>query len=384
MSGSELAEHAGYLGDAAKLGAYDRALSVLLGSGGRSVLDLGSGTGILGLLAARAGARLVYAVDSGSVIGPAAEVAARSPYANRIVHLRGRSTEIYLPEQVDVAVCDQIGGFVHDAGVLEAFADVRRRLLAPGGELVPSYFRLFLAPAECEVIRDQIELWGSSPAGIDFSSFRESAVNSEHTVEGDEARLLAAGVQIAEIAADHTSPIIGSGTAVVVEDGRCDGLVGWFEADMGGGATLTNRPGDPGRMRRWCTFYPLSSGVDVGKGDTVKFRVDVRPLLHAVTWQVTITVAGEPGANLRHSTLLGRFLTHDDLVRASGTPVVATAAGSTVARLLALADGTRSTDQVIAQLRDEHLLGTDDPSLEQTLRHTLERFSTPMPGGTPK
>jgi SAM-dependent methyltransferase len=378
MSASELAEHAGYLGDAVKLAAYAQALAALVG-GDDSVLDLGAGTGILGLLAARAGARVVYAVDSGPIIGPAAEVAARSPYADRIVHVRGRSTEIDLPEPVDVAVCDQIGGFVHDAGVLQLFADVRRRLLAPGGRLVPARFRLLVAPVTCATIREQIDLWGAAPAGIDFSPFRDAAVNTEHTVEGDDVHLLAAGTVVAEVDADHIEPIAGGGRVSIDEGGSCDGLVGWFEADMGGGAMLTNCPGDSRRMRRWCTFYPLSERVAVSDGDVVDAAVDVRPLLHAVTWRVTITdQTGEPWASERHSTLLGSFLADDELARTGGSSIVATRTGRALARSLALADGTRSTDEILEQLRVERLLDGRSPSMEERLRATLERFSTPM------
>ena len=62
MTSGELREHAGYLGDGVKIAAYEVALASL--APGRVVLDLGSGSGILGLLAARAGAKHVYAVDS--------------------------------------------------------------------------------------------------------------------------------------------------------------------------------------------------------------------------------------------------------------------------------------------------------------------------------
>lgn len=379
MSASELAEHAGYLADTVKLAAYEQALRALLEEGDRSVLDLGAGTGVLGLLAARAGASVVYSVDSGPVLGPAAQAAARSGYGERIVHIRGRSTEIDLPEPADIAVCDQIGGFVHDAGVLEYFADARHRLLAPDSVLVPAGFRMFLAPAECPTVREEIDVWRSSPGGFDFSVFHELAVNTEHQANDDQIRLLGPGVQVAQIAADHIDAIKGGGTTIVEGEGRCDGLVGWFDAAMGGGVSLTNQPGDPGRMRRWCNVYPIASGVDVHSGDTVEFNVDVRPMLKAVTWQVSI-VGPERLSKCeeRHSTLLGQFLAADDLARSGGATVTATSVGRALARALELADGTRSTDEVMEQVRVENLVGSDQPSVEETMRRTLERFTTPL------
>lgn len=378
MTAGELSEHAGYLRDAVKVASYEEALVAVLAGRDASVLDLGAGTGLLGLLAARAGARVVYAVDSGPIIGQAAGAAARSALSDRIVHLRGRSTEIDLPEFVDVAVCDQIGGFVHDAGILQAFADVSRRLLAPGGALVPAGFRLFLAPARSSVIREQIDLWRSTPAGFDLTPFAEAAVDTEHAVADDQVLALGEGVEIASIRSDHVAEITGSGTDVATRSGRCDGLVGWFTADMGGGVTMTNRPGDPRRMDRWCTFYPLSHPVSLEQGDVVTIELDLRPLLHAVSWRVTVvSAAGETRTRERHSTLLGRFLSRDDLARAGGAPVRATEAGQAVEQMLMLADGTMTSDEIIAALRARDLLD-GSPALESTLRDLLERFTRPV------
>ena len=378
MSASQLSEHSGYLGDQHKLAAYEQALGAVLQSGDQVVLDLGAGTGILGLLAARAGARRIYAVDSGSILGPAAETAAALAFAERIVHIRGRSTDIELPELVDVAVCDQIGGFVHDAGVLQYFADARKRLMAPDGVLVPAGFRMFLAPAECSSVRDQIDLWASSPAGFDFSTFGELSVNTEHRTDGDKVCLLSPGVEVANIASDHTQPIKGSGTATITVEGRCDGLVGFFEAEMGGGVALTNDPSHPQRMRRWCNFYPISAGIAVGPGHTVAVHVDVRPRLGAVTWRVEVrNENGEVLTNERHSTLLGKFLAADDLKRSGGSTIRVKPVGEAVALALRLADGTRTTAEVLAATRAEVPDSRWSPTMDETLRTLLERFTTP-------
>ena len=68
LSSLLLGEHRGYLADVARLRAFERAIQLAV-SPGDSVLDLGSGTGVLGLFALRAGARHVYAVDSSPMAG---------------------------------------------------------------------------------------------------------------------------------------------------------------------------------------------------------------------------------------------------------------------------------------------------------------------------
>jgi SAM-dependent methyltransferase len=378
MSSAELAEHAGYLSDSTKLEAYEQALGRLLRADEDVVLDLGAGTGVLGLLAARAGARLVYAVDSGAILGPAADVAARSEVADRLIHLRGRSTELALPEPVDVVVCDQIGGFVHDAGVLEFFADARRRLLAPEGRLVPSHFRLLLAPARCRRVREQLDVWASEPAGFDFSVFHRLAVNTEHRVDAGDIELLGPGAVVAEFPSDHLDRIEGRMRATIDIPGGFDGLVGWFEADLGGGVSLTNHPGRADRIRRWCNFYPVASSTSTGPGHEVQARVDLRPRLRTVTWEVSITSAdGEVLPTERHSTLLGRFLAPDDLARSAGGAVRSTEVGRAVALALDLADGTRSTDEVMEAVRAALPPETPAPVVDK-VRGALERFSEPM------
>ena len=60
---ASLAYHANLLSDVVRMDAYDRALRALV-KPGDVVLDVGAGTGVLAMLAARAGAKRVHAVES--------------------------------------------------------------------------------------------------------------------------------------------------------------------------------------------------------------------------------------------------------------------------------------------------------------------------------
>src|SRR5690606_16371178 len=126
MSHRVLDEHRRYLADERRTAAYRAALAEVV-QPGDVVLDLGAGSGLLGYLACEAGAGSVIAVDGTDIVGLARRIAADNGYADRITHVRALSTELSLDEPVDVAVCDQVGGLVHDAGVLGCFADVRHR-----------------------------------------------------------------------------------------------------------------------------------------------------------------------------------------------------------------------------------------------------------------
>ena len=157
-----LDEHRQYLADGNRVSAFRHAIEEVV-TPGDVVLDLGSGTGILGFMACRAGAKRVYAVDEGPIVGLAREVAKANGFQDRITHIKGLSTRVALPETVDIVLADQIGRFGLESGILEYFADARVRFLKPGGVMVPDEVRLIVAPVENQTLFDQVEFWRRAP-----------------------------------------------------------------------------------------------------------------------------------------------------------------------------------------------------------------------------
>lgn len=136
------------LSDRVRTCASERAIAQTVQSGD-AVLDLGSGSGIL---ACRAGARRVYAIESGNVIGLARAVCRDNGFADRMVFLEGLSTAVELLELVDVLGTETIGNLGFEEGIIGWVLDVRRRFLKPGGALVPQFIELFVAPVELPVV----------------------------------------------------------------------------------------------------------------------------------------------------------------------------------------------------------------------------------------
>jgi protein arginine N-methyltransferase 1 len=109
---------------------------------------VGCGTGILSFFAARAGARLVLAVDMDIPPG-AEEVARNNGLADRVQFFRGRLQDIELPvDSVDVIVSEWMGGVLLMEDMLPVVLYARDRWLKPGGILLPDRARLFLAPLD--------------------------------------------------------------------------------------------------------------------------------------------------------------------------------------------------------------------------------------------
>ncbi|MGQ0732592.1 MAG: 50S ribosomal protein L11 methyltransferase, partial [Acidobacteriota bacterium] len=76
------------------------------------VLDLGAGTGVLGLMAARLGARRVYLVEPEDVIAVAEEIVRANSLQDVVTCLQGRIEDVKPPEPVDVIVSVLTGNFL--------------------------------------------------------------------------------------------------------------------------------------------------------------------------------------------------------------------------------------------------------------------------------
>ena len=161
-----LDEHRQYLADSARLDAFSAAIHTLVRPGD-VVLDLASGTGILGLLACQAGAGRVYAIEVDPIVELARHIARDNGFSDRIVWIHDLSTHVTLPETVDLIVTDLIGRFGVDAGITATLGDARR-FLKPGGRIIPSMLTLWLAPVESFEIWEQVAFWTRPVRGLSF------------------------------------------------------------------------------------------------------------------------------------------------------------------------------------------------------------------------
>jgi predicted RNA methylase len=95
--------HREFLSDAVRLRAYEAAICRHVRAGD-VVVDLGAGSGILGLLACRAGASRVYAIEPSGLIELARAIAVENGVADRIRWIHQAAVEVTLPERADVLV----------------------------------------------------------------------------------------------------------------------------------------------------------------------------------------------------------------------------------------------------------------------------------------
>jgi precorrin-6B methylase 2 len=296
----DLLEHRHYLQDDRRFAAYDRALASV--AAGRIVLDLGAGTGLLGLTALRHGAKRVYAIEYTGLADWTRALADRNAAPDAYVVLRGSSRKLDLPERVDIVLCDQLGGFICEGMPLPILADAADRHLRPGGRLVPATIEFAVQALQSDAVGRHLGFWTTPRFGLDVSPLREIAVGTplyEHSpvdaLAGPPASLGVLG------AGEHAETVDMRTTVRVDRAGPVNGLAGFFTAELAPGVTITTAPDDPARIDRENIVLAIDPPIDCSVGDMLDVRI--RALLQSgvLAW----TVRATDGAPRRHSTWQG-------------------------------------------------------------------------------
>lgn len=344
-------EHRQYLSDGPRLAAFRDAIARVV-KPGDVVVDLGAGTGILGLLACRAGAGRVYAIDDGGMIQLAREICRANGFGDRVVFVKGLSERVTLPERADVVVADQIGRFGFEAGVLEYFADARKRFLKPGGRTIPARISLEVAPVEHAELAGQVEFWSGRPEGFDVRPARAIAANTGYPARLHAEHLLSKPAVLAalDLATATAGPFQGEVSVDITRLGLLHGVGGWFTAEMAPGVTMSNSPLAPGPINRHNVFFPVDCAVAVEPGDRVRIRMRIIPTASIVAWTVEVK-----GRSFTHSTFKGMLLAPEDLARTKPdfSPAL-TPWGLARRTVLELCDGRRPLAEIEGEVRARH------------------------------
>ena len=358
-------EHRQYLADRARIASFRQAIRDVVRPG-HVVLDLGAGTGILGLLACQAGATRVYSIDEGGMIELARGICRANGLQDRVVFIKGLSTRVDLPEKVDLIVSDQIGRFGFEAGLLEYFDDARTRFLKPDGVMIPSRVDLCVAPVEYAEMSRQVEFWDDSPAGFDFRPARSIAVNTGYPVKFRPEHLVGDPVVLAslDLSLTSTAPLNLEASVVANRTGSLHGIGGWFSAQLSDSVIMSNSPLTAHPINRMNVFFPIDRPVTLEKGDRVQITMHIVPTELIVTWKVDVwgNTDNRQGqerctrkAQFRHSTFQGMLICKEDLQKTQPEFIPKLSPwGKARLTVLSLCDGQRALREIEQEVYARH------------------------------
>ncbi|GJP54711.1 hypothetical protein CLOM_g13762 [Closterium sp. NIES-68] len=158
------------LSDRVRMNAYrDAVMKNKAHFADKVVLDVGTGSGILAIWAAQAGARRVYAVEATDMARHAETLARANGVAERVTVIQESVEDAQLPEKVDVIISEWMGYFLVRESMLDSVIVARDRWLKPGGSLFPSHARMWVAPVHSSLWEGRMGEYRSSMG--DWSSF---------------------------------------------------------------------------------------------------------------------------------------------------------------------------------------------------------------------
>ncbi|QDV07163.1 ribosomal protein L11 methyltransferase [Planctomycetes bacterium Poly30] len=266
--------------DHARTDAYRLAIESM--ARGKRVLDVGTGTGILSMFAARAGAAHVDAVDSSAIIELARDVAEDNGFGDKITFHRGRAEDLDLPGDYDLIVSEWMGFFGLAELMFESVIGARNRWMREGGHMLPRHLRLAVAPIDDSHVHMDlgIGLWERPVYGLDYSRLVEAEVQSFLTAACDlkAASLIGPPQIVLDLDLDTATSddffFTSAVTMPIERDGTIHGFGGWFEVDLAPKIELSCSPMKvPTHWRQ--SFFPVRP-FPVERGDTIRFAMNAQ------------------------------------------------------------------------------------------------------------
>ena len=348
-----LDEHLGYVADRVRLDAFRAAIAKVVESGD-VVADLGCGTGVLGLLCLEAGASRVWAIDSTSMLEIARASMARAGLSDKVEFIRGKSHRVTLPERVDVVICDHVGFFGFDYGIVQTLQDARNRFLKPGGRILPRSVHLKLAAVESEKSYAKADKWANAAVPSELHWIRRHAVNAKHAVELGAEDLLSeqASLGVIDLTGDNPDFLSWTAELRIERDGVLHGLAGWFECELAPGVWMTNSPCASQAIDRSQAFLPIDEPVPVRAGEVLNARIMTRHADHLLAWTVDLPGAGR---QFRHSTWQGMLWAPEEIIRSQPDRVpLLSREGRARLAVLGCCDGHRTVREIEQRVLEQY------------------------------
>jgi protein arginine N-methyltransferase 1 len=344
--------------DQVRIAAFTQALRAAVRPGA-VVVDIGTGPGIMAVLACQLGASRVFAIEPDAVIQVAREVAASNGCADKIEFFEALSTRVELPVQADVIVSDMRGVLPLLGLHIPAIADARTRFLAPGGTLIARKDTIWAAPVEApENFAEHVNPWNCRTLNQDLSPARLRIVGSRRRAQFTAEQLLGQPQLWATLDyATVEDPDVRSKLHWTIErDGVGHGIVLWFEMELADGISFSTAPGAPADPVYGSMFIPWTSPISLTAGHSVCVDLGAKLLEKDYFWRWTTQIASPetPSKVLTifdQSDLDSMVLSPAKLGKAASTYVPKLSEEARLhLRTLELMDGKASLDQIARQL----------------------------------
>ncbi|UKZ62387.1 uncharacterized protein TrAtP1_003636 [Trichoderma atroviride] len=248
------------------------------------VLDVGCGTAILSMFAAKAGAKHVIGVDMSTIIFKAREIVKTNGLSDKITLIQGKMEEIELPfPQVDIIISEWMGYFLLYESMLDTVLYARDKYLVKDGLIFPDKATIFFAGIEDgDYKEEKIGFW-DNVYGFDYTPLKETAL-SEPLVDTVDLKAVVTDpvpVLTLDLYTCTTADLAfnTSFTLTAKRDDFVHALVSWFDIDF----TACHKPirfstGPHTKYTHWKqTVFYIKDVLTTQDGEEIHCKLDVKP-----------------------------------------------------------------------------------------------------------
>lgn len=260
------------LGDRVRNAAFAEALRQTVRPG-MTVSDIGAGTGVLGFLASKLGAKECHLYEVGDIVKIAKKLAVENGITNcRFV--QKHSTAVKNPPKTDIVISETLGNYALEENILETLRDAKR-FLKPGGVMIPQKLRQFVCPVIADRIHREVTAWDEVGHGLTFNAARDLSINNIYVRRIEPKELLKDGTRAWDQLdfRDENDSV----RAAVIEwtlqkDTELFGFAIWWECELMPGVALSTSPSAP--PTHWEQIYlPVPHTLSIKKGQQVRLRL---------------------------------------------------------------------------------------------------------------
>jgi protein arginine N-methyltransferase 1 len=307
------------IGDSARFSAYGNAIARSVRPE-NVVVEIGCGPGVFAMLACRAGARRVYAIDTEDIVSIARQIATANGFAERIQFFQSDSRKLELPERADVIVSDIRGVVPLFDGAVASLADAKERFLAPGGAMIPRRDVLMAAIVQAKRFYSELTSpWRACVEGVELSAPLRMVLNTTHSSRFEADQLVSAPEKFCTL--DYLGNPSSNASAKLVfranRNEEAHGICVWFETELFENIGFSSGPGSPIRIYGHL-FLPWLEPLAVKEGQeiSVTLSADRVGKDYVWRWETESSPLDEgPRIHFRQSTFEGENVSTGTLRR---------------------------------------------------------------------